>query len=418
MPFCRSWLCCGLLLLGSSLTAADWPQFRGPDGQGISKDTGVPVTWSATQNLIWKVEPGAGTSSPIIVGNKIYLTSYSGFNVPGEAAGSDDNLKHHFLCLDRDTGKVLFKKDIAPKLPEQATIRENHGYDSGTPIADDERVYVSFGKSGLFAFDHSGKQLWQADIGDQLNGWGSCPSPIVYRDHVIVNASVESESLIAFDRHSGKEVWRANGIKESWNTPILVQVPGARTELVVAIFGKILGFDPATGKELWSCATDIGWYMVPSLVASEGIVYCVGGRSGGGLAVKAGGKGDVTKTHRVWTIKKGSNVTSPVLHDGHLYWMHENNGIAFCADAKTGDIVYEEKVDRADQVYASAVLADGKIYYVTRSGRTVVLAAKPKFEKLAMNELGRAGVFNASPAIADGKLFLRSDRALYCFGKK
>jgi hypothetical protein len=418
MSHLRPVVCASLLLLAGSLHAADWPQFRGPDGQGISADRGVPVTWSTTENLLWKVEPGAGTSSPIVVGNKIFLTAYSGFNVPGQSGGSDDNLKLHFLCLDRDTGKTLFQKDITPKLPEQATIRENHGYASGTPIADAERVYVSFGKTGVFAFDHSGKQLWQADIGDKLNGWGSCPSPILYRDLVIVNASVESESLIALDRNTGKEVWRARGIRESWNTPILVQVPEGKTELVVAIFGKILGFDPATGRELWSCATDIGWYMVPSLVAKDGVVYCVGGRSGGGLAVKAGGKGDVTGTHRLWTIKKGSNVTSPVLHGGHMYWMHENNGIAYCADLKTGDIVYEEKVDRADQVYASAVLADDKIYYVTRTGRTIVLAAKPKFEKLAFNDLGRAGTFNASPAIADGKLYLRSDRALYCFAKK
>jgi hypothetical protein len=270
----------------------------------------------------------------------------------------------------------------------------------------------------LFAFDHAGNQVWRADLGDKLNGWGSCPSPILYKDLVIINASVESQSLIAFDRKTGKEVWRARGINESWNTPILVNLDGGKTELVVAIFRKILGIDPATGKELWSCNTEIDWYMVPGLVAKDGIVYCVGGRSGGGLAVRAGGSGNVTGTHRLWTIKKGSNVTSPVLYGDHLYWMHENQGIAYCAELKTGNIVYEEKVDRADQVYASAVLGDGKIYYVTRSGRTIVVAAKPTFEKVATNELGRAGTFNASPAIADGKIFIRSDRALYCFGKK
>jgi outer membrane protein assembly factor BamB len=406
-------------LLASSLSAADWRQFRGPDGQGASKETDLPHKWSTTENLVWKVEPGSGTSSPILVGNKIYLTSYSGFNVPGKAAGSEDDLKLHFVCLDRDTGKTLFSKDIDPKLPEQKTIRESHGYASGTPVADAERIYVSFGKSGVFAFDHAGKQLWQADIGDNLNGWGSCPSPVLYRDLVIVNASVESESLIAFDCKTGKERWRAKGIKESWNTPIFVTLPDGKTELVVAIFGKILGFDPVKGDQLWSCNTDIGWYMVPSLLSKDGVVYCVGGRTGGGLAVKAGGRGDVTSTHRVWTIKKGSNVTSPVLHEGHMYWMHENSGTAYCADLKTGDIVYEEKIDRADQVYASAVIGDGKIYYVTRMGKTIVVAAKPKFEQLSMNELGRgAGTFNASPAIADGKIYIRSDRALYCFGRK
>jgi len=410
---------CATIAVSAPIQAADWRQFRGPDGQGASTETGLPLTWSATENVVWKVDPGPGTSSPIVVGNKIYLTSYSGFNVPGKAAGSDDDLGLHFLGLDRDTGKILFKTDIKPSLPEQKTIRENHGYASGTPIADAERIYVSFGKTGLFAFDHAGKQLWQADIGDKLNGWGSCPSPVLHGDLVIVNASVESESLIAFDRNTGKEKWRAKGIRESWNTPIFVAPPGGKPELVVAIFGKILGFDPATGDQLWSCNTDIGWYMVPSLLAKDGNIYCVGGRTGGGLAVKAGGRGDVTSTHRLWTIKKGSNVTSPVLHEGHMYWMHENNAIAYCADLKTGDIVYEEKIDRADQVYASAVIGDGKIYYVTRMGKTIVVAAKPKFEQLAMNDLGRgAGTFNASPAIADGKIYIRSDRALYCFGKK
>lgn len=407
-----------LLALAIGPATADWPQFRGPAGQGISTDKGLPLEWSTTKNLIWKIDlPGAGNSCPIVMGDKIYLTTYTGYNVPGSRSGSMDDLKLHFVCLDRKSGKVLFNTEVAPKLPEQETIREGHGYASGTPIADAERVYVSFGKSGLFAFDHAGKKLWQANIGDNLNGWGSCPSPILYKNLVIVNASVESESLIAFDAKTGKEVWRAKGIKESWNTPILVEVEG-KTELVLAILGKVIGYDPLSGKQLWTCATDIGWYMVPSLVESEGVVYCVGGRSGGGLAVKAGGRGDVTKTHRLWTITKGSNVTSPVLHDGHLYWMHENNGIAYCANLKTGKIVYEEKVDRADQVYASAVLADGKIYYVTRSGRTVVLAAKPAFEKLAMNDFGRAGTFNASPAIAEGKLFIRSEKSLYCIGKK
>lgn len=407
------------LIVVASPTFADWSQFRGPAGQGISKEKGLPTTWSTTENLVWKIDlPGAGNSCPIVVGNKIYLTTYTGYNEPGSRAGTMEDLKLHFVCLDRDTGKVLFNKDIAPKLPEQISIREGHGYASGTPIADNERIYVSFGKTGLFAFDHAGKQLWKAEIGDGLNGWGSCPSPILFKGLVIVNASVESESLIAFNAQTGKEVWRASGIKESWNTPILVENSDGKTELILAIAGKVLGFDPLSGDQLWSCATDIGWYMVPSLIHTNGVVYCVGGRTGGGLAVKVGGRGDVTKTHRVWTIKKGSNVTSPVLHDGHMYWMHENNGIAFCAELKTGSIVYEEKIDRIDQVYASSVLADGKIYYISRTGKTIVLAAKPTFEKLAMNELGRAGMFNASPAIADGKIFIRSEKSLYCFGKK
>jgi outer membrane protein assembly factor BamB len=405
----------GLLTLGH---AADWPQFRGPTGMGVSPSGGAPVSWSADKNVLWKADlPGPGTSTPVLFGDRIYVTCYTGFGIPGER-GSMDDLKLHVAALDRRNGKLIWSREVQPDLPEQDRIREEHGYASNTPAVAADGVYAFFGKSGVVKFDRDGKQLWRTRVGSGLHGWGSGTSVVLHGDLVIVNASVESESLVALDRRTGKEVWRAGGIKESWNTPILVQLPGGKTELVVAIQGKILGFDPATGQELWSCATDIGWYMVPCLVAHDGVVYCVGGRSGGGLAVRAGGRGDVTQSHRLWTIRKGSNVTSPVFHDGHLYWMHESLGIAYCAEAKTGKIVYEQRLDRADQVYAAAVLADGKIYYVTRSGPTFVVAARPTFEKLATNTLGVRGRFDSSPAIADGRLYLRTDRTLYCLGEK
>jgi outer membrane protein assembly factor BamB len=413
---------CAVLLVGCGLLAADekrsdWPQFRGPTGQGVSTDKGAPLTWGPTENVVWKTElPGPGTSTPIIIGSRVFVTCYSGF---GGGQGRDmDNLRLHLVCLDRDGGKIRWQKELKPKLPEQGRIREDHGYASSTPAADDERVYVFFGKSGVFAFDHDGKELWQADVGSRLNGWGSAASPVLFGEMVIVNASVESDSMVALDRKTGKEVWRARNIRESWNTPILVPV-GGKTELVVAVQGKILAFDPATGDPLWSCATDITWYMVPSMVAHDGVVYCLGGRSGiAALAVRAGGKGDVTRQHRLWTIRKGSNVTSPIYHNGHLYWMNDNTGVAFCAEAKTGNIVYEERVRRADQVYASPVLVDGKIYQVSRSGRVFVLAAKPAYQQLAVNEALERSTFNAGPAVAGGRLFLRSDRHLYCLGGK
>jgi hypothetical protein len=398
----------------------DWPQFRGPGGRGVSEVKGLPVTWSAKENVVWKAElPGPGTSSPIIVGSQVFLTCYSGYNVPLQQRGDMDDLKLHVVCLDRDSGKIHWNTEVVPKLPEQATIREEHGYASSTPVADGERVYAFFGKSGVFAFDLTGKQLWQADVGSGLSGWGSAASPVLHGDLIIVNASVESESLVALDKKTGKEKWRAKGIKESWNTPLIVMSNDGKAELVVAIVGEILAFDPTTGEPLWNCATDIAWYMVPSLVAHDGVVYCIGGRSGGSLAVRTGGKGDVTKTHRLWTGKKGSNVSSPVFHDGHIYWMHDNLGIAYCAEAKSGAIVYEERVEGGvGQVYASPVLADGKLYYVSRAGRTFVVAASPKYERLAVNDLGDAGTFNASPAVAGSRLYLRSDRFLYCVGQK
>ncbi len=396
----------------------DWAGFRGPSGMGISAAKGLPVTWSESENIAWKTPlPGPGASSPIVFGDRIYLTSYTGFFVPGESGGSQEDLKRHLLAFNRKDGKLVWDTAVAAKLPEENKIRD-HGFAANTPAADAERLYVFFGKSGVFAFDHAGKQLWQTDVGSKTHGWGTSASPVLYRDLVFINASVESDSLFALDRKTGKEQWRAKGIRQSWNTPVLITAESGRTELIVATQGNVLAFDPDTGNQLWSCKTDITWYMVPSVVASEGVVYCLGGRSGvAGLAVRAGGSGDVTESHRLWTSVKGSNVTSPVFLDKHLYWMHENRGIAYCAKAETGDAVYEERLNRAGEVYSSALLADGRLYYVTRDGRAFVLAAKPDFELLATNDLRDGSIFNGSPAIDGSRLLIRSDKFLYCIGK-
>lgn len=418
LPMHRSFLLLALIPLAAPAADTDWRAFRGTDGTATTTAK-LPTTWSATENVAWKTDlPGAGTSTPIVVGDRVFVTCYSGYNVPGQPQGAQEDLKLHLCCLDRKTGKLTWTKDVKPKLPEQERIRDGHGYASSTPTADDERVYAFFGKSGVVAFDHAGKELWTADVGSTLHGWGSAASLLLADGLLIVNASVESETLFALDVKTGKEVWARKGVKESWNTPILATA-GDRTELVFAIGGKVLGLDPKTGKELWTCATDIPWYMVPSLVAADGVVYVLGGRPGYGLAVKLGGSGDVTKTHRLWTSKKGGNVSSPVYHAGHLYWMHDNQQAAFCADAKTGAVVYEEKLPRAGQVYGSPVLADGKIYYPARDGKVLVVAAAPKFELLATNTLGEGrGEFNASPAASGAQLLLRTNKAVYCIGKE
>jgi outer membrane protein assembly factor BamB len=345
------------------------------------------------------------------VGEKVFLSSYS-------SSGSQSSLKRHVLCFQAGNGKPIWEKPIPSKLPEQENIREGHGYASSTLVADNERVYAFFGKTGVFAFDHAGKQLWWADVGSNINGWGSAASPILYRDLVIVNASVESNALVALDRKTGKERWRAEGITESWATPILVPLPGGKVELVVPIFGKLLGFDPATGQALWNCATDIPSYMAPSPVAQDGIVYCIGGRTNGSLAVRAGGRGNVTNSHRLWTSKKGGNVSSPIYHAGYVYWAHDNRESVLCVEAKTGHLVYEQPISRGDQFYAAGLLADDKLYYTNRVGRTYVVAVGPRYRLLATNDLSDGGQFNASPAVAGGRLFLRSDKFLYCLGKR
>jgi outer membrane protein assembly factor BamB len=381
---------------------------------------GLPVTWSATENLVWKTAlPGPGASSPIVLGDRIFVTCYSGYGVGGSGRGEMNALKLHVVCMDRDGGGILWDRQVEPRLPEQARIRDDHGYASSTPVAESDRVYAFFGKSGVVAFDLEGAQLWRTEVGSQLHGWGSGASPVVFGNLLIVNASVESESLVALDKKTGKEVWRAGGIREAWNTPVLIPLQDAGHELAIAMPQKVLGLDPVTGAQLWNCGNDIRWYIAPSIVAQDGVVWSLGGRSGvAAVAIRAGGRGDVTATHRLWTSEKGSNVSSPVVHEGHLYWMHESRGTAFCAEAMTGEVVYEERIERAGQIYASAVLADGRLYYVSRNGRTFVVAAAPKYELLAVNDLGDGSTFNASPAVAGNRLLIRSDKFLYCLGLK
>jgi len=395
-----------------------WARFRGPTGMGVSDATGLPVEWSDTKNIVWRTAlPGPGASSPIVYGDRVYLTCYTGYFIPGQPGGSLEQLRRHLIAVRLSDGQILWDKSVPAKLPEEKTIRD-HGYAASTPVADDQRVYVFFGKTGVFAFDHDGNQLWHADVGSKTHGWGSAASPVLYKDLLLVNASVESESLVALDCRTGKQVWSAGGIKESWNTPLVVTAPSGRQELIVAILRNVLAFDPDSGNPLWSCQTDIGWYMVPSVIAAQGVVYCFGGRSGtAALAVRTGGSGDVTNTHRLWTSRKGTNVPSPIYLDGHLYWAHENLGIVYCAKAGTGEIVYERRLERAGQIYASPLLADGRLYYLTRDGKTFVLAAKPQFELLAVNDLKDRSIFNASPAVAGNRLLLRSDKYLYCIGE-
>lgn len=402
--------------------AADWPQFRGPGGLGASDETGLPTTWSDEENVVWKTElPGQGTSSPITVGNRVYLTCFSGYGQSIQDPGEMSQLERHLVCVNRADGQLLWQRTIAPDLPEQpfsGNYLPLHGYASSTPASDGERLYVFLGRSGVFAFDLGGEQLWNADVGSKTHNWGSATSPVLYKNLVIVNASVESGNLLALDKSDGHEVWSAPGMKAAWNTPLLVSLPDGGTELVVSVRGEVLGFDPATGEQLWRCA-GIEDYVCPSVIAHDGVVYVIGGRGKPSLAVRAGGRGDVTEK-RLWHQGSGSNVSSPVYHDGHLYWVSESQGIAYCADATSGELVYQQRIEpRPDRIYASPVVADGKIYYVSRENGTYVVAAKPQFELLAHNVFaGDKSVFNASPAVSNGQLLLRSNRYLYCLGGK
>ncbi len=398
--------------------AADWMQFRGPGGLGISDDKQTPVTWSAGENIAWQVDlPGPGASSPIVVSDRVYLTCYTGYGLEPNQ-GDQQDLLRHLLCFDRATGKELWKKTFEPKLPEHKYQGEGsyHGYAASTPISDGQRLYVFFGKSGVFCFDLDGHEQWQASVGDGINGWGSGGSPVLFRDLLLVNASVESGSLVALEKQSGKEAWRAKGVSAAWNTPLLVEEK-KQAEVIVSSQGRLLSFDPGDGKPLWN-ADGVHRYVCPSVVAHEGVVYAIGGGHTS-LAVRLGGSGDVTTSHGIWRKEKGSNVGSPVYHEGHLYWASDGGGLMCCQNAQTGEFVYQERLEpRPGNIWSSPVLADGKLYIVSQHEGTYVVAARPQFELLAHNQFADDNSrTNASPAVSGGQLLLRTDRRLYCIGK-
>lgn len=410
------------IFLGTTALAVDWMQFRGPNSNATSDTKGIPDTWSEKENLVWKTKlPGLGTSSPITVGDAIYLTCYSGYGEDAKAAGDQKDLIRHLVCLERKTGSIRWTKDIKPDLPESEYKGGNdaqHGYAASTPISDGEHLFVFFGKSGVFAFDLKGNQLWKTNVGTKTNGWGSGTSPVLYKNLVIVNASIESGALYALNKKTGKEEWKTNIGGSAWSSPIVVELDGGKAEIVMSLPGnpgKIVGYNPDTGKELWNCPGIPDGYICPSPISHKGIVYAIGGRKNTAVAVKAGGTG---KVEPLWTTPAGSNVSSPVYHEGHIYWMHERLNTAYCLNAETGKQVYAERVTGASGTYASGVLSDGKLYYVTRNNTTLVIAAKPKFELISTNKIDDTSRTNASPAIDDGRLLIRTDKTLYCVGKK
>jgi outer membrane protein assembly factor BamB len=422
-----------LLLLPPILTAtmamaADWPQFRGPSGLGVAPDKGLPVTWSDDSNLAWKTElPGPGSSSPIVVGNRVFLTCYSGYGLPGKPAGNRADLKRHLLCLDRKSGKRLWQRDVAAVQPEQAYDAELrlHGYATSTPVSDGKTVYVFFGMTGVLAFDLEGKKLWQTSVGEGKHSYGSAASPVLYKNLLIVNANIESKALVGLDRNTGKIIWRAPGLWASWSTPMLVQSPKGGAQVVVSEYKKVLGFAPDTGKELWH----VNYrppppYVCASLTAHEGVVYAFADT---GVAIRTGGSGDVSGTHVLWRRASELSLTSPVWFEGYLYWL--TGPVIRCIkadDGKRGDskrlrpsVDLKTAVARPDACYASPVVADGKIYCVSRGQGVFVVEAHPKLRQLAHNVFrADTSTFNATPVVNDSQLLLRSDRYLYCIGTK
>lgn len=404
-------------------SAADWLQFRGPNASGIAEGANPPVEWSASKNLRWKTEmPGPGSSSPIVVGNRIFVTCWSGYG-DGSGGGVDD-LKRHLVAIDRGDGKVVWQQTVPSKAREDEYRRflDEHGYASHTPTSDGKTVFAFFGKSGVHAYALDGRKLWEKQVGTLSNNrrWGSAASLMLYDGRLIVNAADEARAILALDPKNGEEIWRAPGdsLELSFGTPIVVKEQG-RESLVLGVPNEVWALNPSNGKLRWLAETRIPGNVSPSVVQGDGSVFVFGGYpQRGTVAIKTGGSRDVTSSHVRWRITKTTYVPTPIYRDGHLYFVNDQ-GRVLCLKAADGEVVYEERLPNVSgrtPAYASAVYANGNYYATTRRAGTFVIAADPKFKIVANNVIeGDRTQFNATPAISGNQIFLRSDAALYCF---
>ena len=424
-----------LIVISHSSDADDWLRFRGPQGTGIANDgSGVPLEFDDEKNVLWKVDlPGAGASAPIIVGDKIFLTAYSGYGESRDKVGEMDKLQRHLICYLKTDGQKLWQKDLAPHLPEDPYSGmgvPEHGYASSTPVSDGTHVYVFFGKSGVYAFDLDGNEIWKTSVGTGSGKmkWGSGASPVLAGDVLIVNATDESKSIVGLDKNTGEELWKNEGIENVWGTP-LVAGEGDDQVVVMSVPYEVWAMNPKTGKLKWYTTNGVQDRAVSASPMLDGdVVISMGGRSNTAVAVRLGGEkgADVTKSNTVWEGKSVARIMTPILYEGHIYAI--SKGIATCLDAETGQEVYKERLPSIGKSvqqrgpsgnYVSPVIADGKLYEFTKNGGCYVIDAKPEFKLLASNQIAEDGSeFNATPAISDGQLFVRSNRRLYCIGTK
>ncbi len=446
----------GLLFFLPASAQADWLRFRGPNGSGVS-DSDAPTEFSKDKNMKWKLElPGQGVSSPIVVGDKVFVTCYSGY---GFEDGELEDLKRHLICADRKTGKQLWKKTVDAKMPEDEWRPPGiptHGYASNTPASDGTHVFAFFGKSGVYAYDMDGNEVWNQSVGHERSnkGFGSAASPIVTDKHVIVNAADESLAIVWLDKKTGKEAYRAkaDGLGECWSTPVLVK-NGDRSQIAISVIGEVWGLSNDTGKLNWYAnGVNSRNAQVSVIVDADGVVYATGEDS---YAIRVDGKGDVSDSNTVWEGQMRLRYATPVLVDGHLYSI--NGTVAECVDAKTGERAFQERLPASEgddsgggdrggrgggfggrgggggfggrggggggrggfggSDFASPVFANGKIYFTMGSGMVHVIEAKPEFKVLASNDMTfDSSGFGGTPAISDGNLFLRSNTHLYCVG--
>ena len=407
----------------------NWARFRGPGGSGKT-DAKVPVSWTPKANLAWKTTlPGSGVSSPIVVGNQVFVTCYSGYGLDREDPGEIEDLTRHLVCVDATTGKQLWRKDVTAIQPEDPFTGIGvtaHGYASHTPVSDGERVYVYYGKTGAIAYDLSGTELWRTSLGTESDpwSWGSSSSPIVHDNLLIVTASAESQAIVGLDKMTGEEVWRqeASGLDGMWGTPTLVKTKNQRTDLVMSVPREIWGLDPATGKLRWYCEATGAEQAHSSLIAAGQILFAFTGRGGGSVAVKAGGEGDVTDSNVIWTGRDSARFGSPVGHKTSIYLV--SNGVLNKIDAKTGKRLEQTRLSGGSGrgrsrfgglAYASPVIAGDHLYYLNGKGEMFVFELGEELKQLSINLVTTdSESFGGTPAISNDRMFLRSNKHLYC----
>ncbi|HMG36834.1 MAG TPA: PQQ-binding-like beta-propeller repeat protein [Blastocatellia bacterium] len=418
--------------------ATNWAQWRGPEGNGVSIETNLPLEWGASRNIKWKTPiPGRGHSSPIVWGNRVFLTTdLEGDAVPGakaiehkiegqvfkhpDSVGADRKHTLKALCVDRDSGKVLWERTSY----EGTVYDDRHrkgSYASPTPAADGTYVFAYFGSEGLYCYDFSGNLVWKSTPG-QIGTYGMGPgtSPVLFENTVILQCDSEDGAksfVVALDKKTGKEVWKTpRKVQASWSTPLIVR-SAQRAELITSGNELIVSYDPKTGRELWH-AKGHESNAIPTPVAGQGMVFVYAGfpvkRT---FAIALGGSGDLTGSKSIaWQYDKGTAyVPSSIAYGDYLYLMTDR-GIITCLEAKTGKVVYEGgRVPVPATFTASPVAFDGKIILTSEDGDSFVIRAGPKHEVIATNSIGEP-VF-ASPAISDGMIFIRGEKDLFCISE-
>jgi hypothetical protein len=388
-----------------------WSRWRGPSGQGVVSGSGYVDSWSDTENVRWKVPvPGSGNSSPIIWGDQIFLT-----------AAHDGGRRISMLSYRRSDGELLWETDMPrPAVPESPHGKNGHA--SSTPSTDGTNVYAYLGNHGLAAVDLEGNLAWHRDLGQILASHGTAGSPLLYQGKVIVyqdmRGGTETGSFIAaFDASTGATTWWTDrGENTGWGTPIAVRVDGS-DEVIVSSQRKVYGYDPADGSELWTAEGNL-FEVIPTPVVGHGLVFATSGRAGPTLAIRPGGRGDVTATHVAWSSPKGSPfVPSPLIYGDYLYMINDMSSILTVYRAATGHVTYQERLGRAqrESFSASPVAVDGKIYLTNDGGETFVVAAGPKSNLLHVNHLGEPT--RASPALVDGVWYIRGTSHLFALGE-